>query len=327
MSNSKFLIKLRQHKLVTATVNWSQKLVLPGFDGLPLYDVINFFFKGIMQSSLTTRASALAFNFFIAIFPAMIFLFTLIPYIPIDDFQYQLLNLLKDVLPYNAYTSISQTIEDLVTRQRGGLLSVGFIMAIYFATNGFNSMNTAFNNSYHIAESRTLVMQFLVSLGLVFIVTTLLFIAIALIIFSSITLDFLLAQGILIDSFHVFLAHIGKWLVVLSLLFFSISFIYYIGPSKKSEFRFISAGSTLATVLCIITSLGFAYYVNNFGQYNKLYGSIGTIIVMLLWMQFNSFILLIGFELNASIKTAKRKKMKFENVALTDSMSVEKKSA
>jgi membrane protein len=307
MIQQRVLGKIKNNKLISSTIGWSKKIVLPGFDGLPLYDVVAFFIQGINKSSLTTRASALAFNFFLAIFPALIFLFTLIPYIPIENFQYQLLHLMEDVLPYSAFESIKQTIEDLVTRQRGGLLSFGFVMAMYFATNGFNSMITAFNASYHVEESRPMLMQFMVSLGLVLIVTLLLMIAIALIIFSGITLDYLVELGVLKDNFQVFLLQIGKWFVVLSLLFFTFSFMYYIGPSKKSKFRFISAGSTLATFLSIITSLGFAYYVNHFGQYNKLYGSIGTIIVILLWMQFNAFILLIGFELNASIKNAKRK--------------------
>ena len=292
---------------VTIIVNWSKKLILPGFDGLPLYEVVRFFLQGINKGSLTTRASALAFNFFIAIFPGLIFLITLIPYIPIDDFQYQLLMLLKEILPYNAYESIKMTIEDLILRQRGGLLSFGFLLAVYFATNGFNSMITAFNHSYHIAETRTVFMQFIVSLALVFIVTVLVLIAIILIIFSGVTLDYLLDKGILQGSFHVYLLEAGKWLIILSLLFFCFSFMYYIGPSKKSKFRFISAGSTLSTLLSVITSILFAFYVNNFGQYNKLYGSIGTVIVILLWIQFNSLILLIGFELNASILNAKKK--------------------
>jgi membrane protein len=296
---------IKSHRAITGLVEISKKLVIPGFDGLPLYDVISFFVTGVRKSSLTTRASALAFNFFLAIFPGLIFLFTLIPYIPIENFQDQLLHLMADILPANAFESLKMTIEDLVTRQRGGLLSFGFILAMYFATNGFSSMITAFNNSYYVAESRSALMQFLVSISLVFIVTILVLIAIALIIFSGITLTFLSDKGILQDSFSIFLIVAGKWIVVVSLLFFSFSFIYYIAPSKKSQYRFISAGSTLATILSIFTSLGFAYYVNNFGQYNKLYGSIGTIIVILLWIQFNSFILLIGFELNASIKNAK----------------------
>jgi membrane protein len=296
---------IKSHRVITGLVEISKKLVIPGFDGLPLYDVISFFVTGVRKSSLTTRASALAFNFFLAIFPGLIFLFTLIPYIPIENFQDQLLHLMADILPANAFESLKMTIEDLVTRQRGGLLSFGFILAIYFATNGFSSMITAFNNSYYVAESRSALMQFLVSIFLVFIVTFLVFIAITLIIFSGIMLNYLSEKGILQDSFSIFLIMAGKWLVVVSLLFFSFSCIYFIAPSKKSQYRFISAGSTLATILSIITSLGFAYYVNHFGQYNKLYGSIGTIIVILLWIQFNSFILLIGFELNASIKNAK----------------------
>lgn len=297
---------IKRFKPISATIDWSKNLILPGFDRVPLYHVIKFFLKGINKSSLTTRASALAFTFFLAIFPGLIFIFTLIPYIPIDDFQYQLLLLLKDILPYNAFESIKMTIEDLVTRQRGGLLSFGFVLAVYFATNGFNSMISAFNNSFHIEETRSPFMQFIVSLALVFIVTILILIAISLIIFSGITLDYLLEKGILKDSFHISLLQLGKWLIILALLFFCFSFMYYIGPSKKSKFRFISAGSTLSTILSIITSIGFAYYVNNFGQYNKLYGSIGTIIVILLWIQFNSLILLVGFELNASILNAKK---------------------
>ncbi|HET6244025.1 MAG: YihY/virulence factor BrkB family protein [Bacteroidetes bacterium] len=293
---------LKGLRTISAAIDWSKHLILPGFDGTPLYSVIKFFIQGVKKSSLTTRASALAFNFFIAIFPGLIFLFTLIPYIPIDDFQNQLLLLMKDILPYNAYESIKITIEDLVLRQRGGLLSIGFFLAVYFATNGFSSMIDAFNNSFYIAETRSTLMQFIISVALVFIITILILIAITFIVFSSLTLNYLLEKGILQDNYHVSLLHIGKWLVIVALLFFCFSFMYYIGPSKKSKFRFISAGSSLSTLLSILTSIGFAYYVNNFGQYNKLYGSIGTIIVILLWMQFNSLILLIGFELNASIK-------------------------
>jgi membrane protein len=127
MIQQRVLGKIKNNKLISSTIGWSKKIVLPGFDGLPLYDVVAFFIQGINKSSLTTRASALAFNFFLAIFPALIFLFTLIPYIPIENFQYQLLHLMEDVLPYSAFESIKQTIEDLVTRQRGGLLSFGFV--------------------------------------------------------------------------------------------------------------------------------------------------------------------------------------------------------
>ena len=293
-------------KPVVAAIELSKKIVLPGFDGLPLYDVVTFFIKGIQKGSLTTRASSLAFNFFLAIFPGIIFLFSLIPYIPIDNFQDQLLSLMEDMLPYNAFQAMKDTIEDILMHQRGGLLSFGFILTFYFATNGVNAMINAFNSSYYSVETRSPLMQRLVSFVLVFILTFLVLFAIALIVFSGLALDYLVSKGILQDTFTIYLLLIGKWLIIVGLFFFTFSFLYYYGPSRKSKFRFISPGSTLATILSIITSLGFAYYVNNFGQYNKLYGSIGTIVVVLLWLYFNSIILLVGFELNASIRNAKK---------------------
>ena len=293
-------------KPVVTAIELSKKIVLPGFDGLPLYDVVTFFIKGIQKGSLTTRASSLAFNFFLAIFPGIIFLFSLIPYIPIDNFQDQLLSLMEDMLPYNAFQAMKDTIEDILMHQRGGLLSFGFILTFYFATNGVNAMINAFNSSYYSVETRSPLMQRLVSFVLVFILTFLVLFSIALIVFSGLALDYLVDKGILQDTFTIYLLLIGKWLIIIGLFFFTFSFLYYYGPSRKSKFRFISPGSTLATILSIITSLGFAYYVNNFGQYNKLYGSIGTIVVVLLWLYFNSIILLVGFELNASIRNAKK---------------------
>ena len=295
-----------QWKPVVFVIELSKKIILPGFDGLPLYDVVVFFIKGIQKGSLTTRASSLAFNFFLAIFPGIIFLFSLIPYIPIDDFQDQLLSLMKDMLPYNAFQAMKSTIEDILMHQRRGLLSFGFILTFYFATNGVNAMINAFNSSYYSIETRSPLMQRLVSFILVFILTFLVLFSIALIVFSGLALDYLVEKGILQDAFTIYLLLIGKWLTIVGLFFFTFSFLYYYGPSRKSKFRFISPGSTLATILSIITSLGFAYYVNNFGQYNKLYGSIGTIVVVLLWLYFNSIILLLGFELNASIRNAKK---------------------
>lgn len=287
----------------------SKILSLPGFDGLPLFDVIKFFGLAIIRGSIPTRASSLAFNFFLAIFPGLIFLFTLIPYIPIDNFQAELLQLLKEILPYNAFEATESTIEDIINRPRGDLLSFGFIIAVYFATNGVMAMITGFNNSYFDIETRSPLMQRVVALILVLILTVLLLTAISLIIFSGAALNYMVSKGFINDSLTIILLEMGKWLIILGLLFFCFSFLYYYAPSKKSKFKFISAGSTLATILSIVTSIGFAYYVNNFGQYNKLYGSIGTLMVIMLWIHFNSIILLAGFDLNASIDNARKTKV------------------
>jgi membrane protein len=297
--------KILHLNVIQVPLNLSKKIVLPGFDGLPIYDVIRFFIKGIQKSSLTTRASSLAFRFFLALFPSIIFLFALIPYIPITNFHEELLILIKDVLPQNAYELSISTIDDLISDKNDGLLSFGFLFAIYLASNGVNSMITAFNDSYHTKKKGSFIENRLRSLLLLMILTLLMIIAVALIVFSEVFSNYMQERNILSDSFSYYALKVGKYIILLLLFFLGISSIYYYGNTKRNKFRFISAGSTLATLLSILISSGFAYYVNNFSTYNKIYGSIGTLMVIMLWLYFNSLVLLIGFELNASIKHAK----------------------
>jgi membrane protein len=274
---------------------------------MPIYYVADFFFTGIQRGRIVTRAQALAFSFFLAIFPATIFLFSLIPYMPIKGFQSQLLEMIQGVLPSNAYTSVRSTIEDIVKIPHGGLLSIGFITALYFTTNGFMTMMRGFNSSYHIAETRSPWKQRIVALNITLIMSVLVVFATVMLIFGEQVTQYLASNSILKNKTQVAMLLIGKWVVVLALFFFGISFLYYYAPSAKKRWRFVSAGSTLATLSSIIVSTGFAYFVNNFGSYNKIYGSIGTLIVIMLWIYFNSLILILGFELNASIENAKKK--------------------
>ncbi|MCB0395427.1 MAG: YihY/virulence factor BrkB family protein [Flavobacteriales bacterium] len=300
----KVISYLLQLKVVAHILAISKRIVIPGFDKLPLYSVASFFISGLRKSSITTRASSMAFHFFLALFPAIIFFFTLIPYIPIADFQDQLMELLGSILPENVFDASRQTIEGIVNDKRGGLLSVGFLSMLYFATNGINSMIHNFNQTYHAVETRNFIQQRLVSIVLMLIMSTLILAAILIIILGKQVLQLMVDESWMKEQWTILLFEGGKWLIMIALYFFTISFIYFLGPAKRSRWRFISAGSTAATFFSILTSLGFAFFVNNFGQYNKLYGSLGTIIVMMLWIYFNSLILLIGFELNASIKSA-----------------------
>lgn len=293
--------KITNSKLISAFLKISRRITIPGFEGIPLYDVLRFFFKGLKQGSLTTRASSLAFNFFLAVFPAVIFLFTLIPYVPIDNFQVTLFELLRQVMPKSAFEAAEGTIVDIIKNQHGGLLSIGFISALYFSTNGFNAMIDGFNNTYHQIETRSAFRQRLIALTLVLITTVLIIVAIALIIYS----EFILSK-IPMGNISYYSIVIGRYIILFTLFFSIIAFIYFLGPSKKTRWKFLSAGSTFSTIMALLTSFGFAYYVNNFGTYNKLYGSIGTLIIVLLWIYFNSIVLLLGFELNASIQSAKK---------------------
>lgn len=279
---------------------------LPFFDGMPLYDVGLFFWKSIVDGAISTRASAVAFNFMLAIFPAIIFVFTLIPYIPIAHFQTQLLNLLQSIMPHNAYVAIQGTIQNIVTQPRGGLLSFGFFAAFFFSTNGIVSVITAFNGSIHTIESRSWINQRLVALVLAVILTTLTTLSIAMITLSQTFMKFMVKSGLLHSNITYYLLLGGKWIVICALFFFSYAFLFYLAPARKTKFRFISAGGTLATILTIITTIGFSYYINNFGKYNTLYGSIGTLVVVMLSAYFNALNLLVGFELNVSIWRARK---------------------
>jgi membrane protein len=208
------------------------------------------------------------------------------------------------MVPTNAFLAIEETLQEILTKPRGDLLSLGFFMALVFSTNGLASMMGAFDASLHTFERRTWVGQYLIALLLLVILSFLLTIAIALITSGQYFINYLAHEGYLKDQFSIYMLTIGKWLVILFLFFMANSFLYYLAPAKKTTWRFISAGSTLATVLCVLTFFGFSYYINHFGQYNKLYGSIGTLLVIMVLMYLISFILLVGFELNASIHEA-----------------------
>ena len=306
---SKIVKKILDLKVVKQVIAWSKKIALPGFDGIPLFEVLTFLFKGMQESSLTTRAAALAFRFFLAIFPALIFLLSLLPYIPIDDIYNNLLVLLEGFLPNDAFEMTRSTMDDLVHKRHDTLLSLGFIFALYFASDGVNSMIEEFNHSYYSLQKKIgFIKQRLTSFLILGILTVLMVLAVFLMIFYKVIINYLITQEWLPANISLGSLAVIKMLTLLILFFTGISSIYYFGNLKGGKFRFISAGSTLATGLAILISSGFGFYVNNFANYNKVYGSIGTLIVVLLWIYFNSLVLLIGYELNVSIAHAKADK-------------------
>ena len=288
-------------------IQLSKKIKLNSFYNLSLYDILFFFYKGVKQGAITTRASSLAFNFFLAFFPSIIVLFTLIPYIPIVDLQETLMELITTILPPHTNEIAFATIYDIINNPRSGLLSIGFVLTIFFATNGVNSLIEAFNSSYHINESRSIIQQRLLSLGITFLLSCILMITILLIMFSKTVVNYLISAEI-IENKSIEYILFGKWMVIIIMLFIGISIIYHFGPTIKKKFKLFTPGSIISTCLIIVTSSFFNYYISNFAEYNKVYGSIGTLIIILLWMYINSIILLIGFELNASIFNAKKQK-------------------
>ena len=302
----RIIINSKQQPVVIRTVGFVTKIKVPGFEGLPLYDVAVFFFRRFKEGELQTRARSLAFSFFLAMFPAIIFLFTLIPYIPLNNFQDTLLELIKSFLPASTFEAAHSTIEDIIHHQRSGLLSFGFFLALFISTEGVLALMKWFNKSFHGRVIRSNFRQRIVALFLTIAIASLIILSISLIISSEVLSYYLAKKTVLKTTFNFVLLSAGKWLILLTLCVTAISLLYYAGPSHRQKIKFITAGSSLATLLVVITSFGFNFYLTHFGKYNKVYGSIGTLMIILVWLYINSLVLLIGFELNVAIHKAKR---------------------
>lgn len=292
--------------LVWAVMNRERlkRFTVPSLHGVPVVDVVRYFFRGIVNGAITTRASAVAFSFFLATVPLLIFIFTLIPYLPLENFQFYLLQLAKGIMPTYAYQTVEATLVEVVTTKSSGLLSFGFLAAIFFSHNGVSALIDAFNATYHTIETRNFIEQHLIALLLTLLLPLIILLGIVLLFFGEYLLNILGNWGVLHSSSILFIAMIIKWLLAVLVFFFGISLVYYLAPSRKDKFRFFSPGAILATALIILTSFAFSYYVNRFGQYNKFYGSLGGLIAFQLWLYFNAFGLILGFDLNASIRSA-----------------------
>jgi len=279
----------------------AQKITLPLFDGLSLYDVAIFFWKGIYEGAVTSRAASISFSFFLALFPGVIFVFTLIPFIPIDGFQHELFRLLRDVLPPNSFDAAYSTITDILTIKRGDLLGITVAAALFFATNGTLALIGNFGQTIHHLNVRGYWSQYLAAFWLTLALALLLIGGIAVLALGEVWIPSLVPgeNGIWITA-------LARWVVLLGLVLFAISLLFYYGPMRSAPWRFISPGALLATVLVWLTSYLFGIYVTDFSRYNQLYGSIGTLIIIQLWIYVNAIGLIIGFELNASMARAKK---------------------
>ena len=303
----------KQFRWLIPLINKAKQVSFPGFDKLPIFNVLLFFLRGIRDGRVIARAEAVSFNLVLAVFPAILFLFTLIPLIPIDNFQNDLLLLIQSLLPASTYGVVQRIIEDIITIKHGGLLSFGFGFALVFSTNGIVSLIDAFNASIHVEESRSWVMQRGIALILMVTLVTLVTFGVSLMTITHRLMDFLVAQELMIQGWLYYMVNIGKWVVILGVFYFAYSFLYYWGPTKKGQYRFISAGASLATLLSILITTGFGFYIDHFSRYNALYGSIGTLPIIMLMIFCYSLAIIIGFELNIGIVTARNVNLIEEN--------------
>jgi membrane protein len=278
----------------------------------PLYVILKELFYRLRTHDILERAYGLAFNFTLAIFPAIIFSFTLIPYIPITGLEPKIIAFFKDTIPSSVYEALVPTIQDTVSKQRGGLLSFGFLSTLYLATNGVMSLIKTFHlaDKQLVPEERSYLKQRAIATLLTLVLVCALFSTIVLLIVSRQVLDYMSLHELIASQAQINLM-LGLRMVIIFLMFFiTIAGIYYLAPATQQSWRFVCLGAVLATILSLLASLGFSYYVNNFANYNRIYGSLGVMIALMIWLFLISVTLLIGFELNISMAQVLQKPSK-----------------
>lgn len=256
----------------------------------------------ITDNDTSERAASVSYSLILAVFPTVIFFFTLIPYITfIPDLQKQIMDFFEEVLPGGTFSTVDTTIQDIISRPRSGVLSFGFFLALYSATSGLVALMQAFNSSYHSAEKRGFFKIRAIAIGLTFTLAFALILAIIVLIIGGIVSDYLLHFGILNNVVFINLLAIGRYLVVFAVFVGAVSVIYRFGPNVNMKWIFIMPGAITASVLIVLTTFGFSFYISNFGSYNKVYGSIGTLIALMIWINLISLLLILGFEMNVSL--------------------------
>lgn len=266
-----------------------------------IYKILENLFININNDDILHKASSVAFSFTLAVFPAVIFLFSLIPYIPIPNIRTVLIDFVGEV---DMLDQVSQTIHDVVSKPRGDLLSFSVLLSLFLSTNGMMELAHTFNNIYKTIEKRGYWITRLFATLLTVVLGVVLFVSIVLLTVGNLTLEFMVREGILAQDFLFYSILFLKFIVLFILFLFTISAVYYFGPALHNRWRFISIGSVFATLLSLLVSYFFSFYITNFGTYNKLYGSIGAMIALMVWIYMFAVILLIGFEVNASIDQA-----------------------
>lgn len=281
-------------------LNFPRKIKIPGLEGMNLYDLMEMYISGIIKGALTSRAGSIAFSFFIALFPFALFVLTLIPFVPIEGFQEDFMSFIFKIMPSKeASDAVALVLKDIANNKYGELLSFGFFLSIFLMTNGVNAILSGFEYTFHDIQTRTVVRQYMVSLGISLVLSLLLLLTVVLIIIIEFGIRYLQEHGMLRDA-NLWLGGV-QILILIGLLLVSISLLYYFGTREGKKIAFFSPGTILTIVLFIINFIIFRAYLEKFGQYNQLYGSIGTVLVIMLFIWLNSIILLLGFELNTSL--------------------------
>lgn len=289
--------------------SWLKRIRFKRYDNLSFYSFLKIFTHNIGEDEIMDRANGVSYNFILAIFPTIIFLFTLIPYISTyfpDVTTASIMEFLGELMPPSMYDVVSSTIMDILDNQRGGLLTFGFVFALYLATNGMMALMRSFNACYRTTEKRSAIKMRFIAIGLTVMLAFVLSLAVILLVVGQVAINYLTEHisefsNLSLDDYTLYFILMLRFLVIFIVFFFTVSSIYYFGPAVHYNWSFFSVGSLLATLAGLGISYGFSYYVTNFGSYNKVYGSIGALIALMVWIQLLTVVLLYGYEINASL--------------------------
>lgn len=274
--------------------------------------VISILYQKIFQFDIDVRAAAVAYNFTLAVFPTIIFLFSLLPYLPVEHLDFKIVSFIKATVPKSFQGDLTELITEIVNKKRGGVLSFGFLFALYASTSGILALMRSFNLTYKTSENRGFIKERMVAIGLNFLLTFVLIISFLFFILGNFVVKYLAKEGILEYNFTFYLTKVLTYFVIFSVFFFTISLIYYYAPAIHKRWKFFNAGCISASIMMILISNVFSYYLVNFASYHKIYGSIGSLIALMVWLYFVGLILIVGFEINASIDQVKIEELEEE---------------
>lgn len=278
------------------------KIVVPGFQGMTSLDLLRAYLTGLIKGALGSRAGSIAYSFFMALFPALIFVLNLVPYIPIPNFDVKFMGFIYELIPSQSLDFFKPIIDDIAQNERAGLLSFAGVLALFLTANGVNSIFNAFEGSHYNEINRSFFRQYMVAVATSIILALLLVTTISVVIYFEFLLSSLRDRDLMSSDVDIALLSIGKNLFLLVMIYSVIATLYYFGTKEGRKSRFFSPGALMTTILFMLTTYLFGFYIDTFGRYNELYGSIGALLIMMLYIWLNSNLILLGFELNATLQ-------------------------
>tara|TARA_X000000368_G_scaffold232214_1_gene183424 strand:- start:551 stop:1480 length:930 start_codon:yes stop_codon:yes gene_type:complete len=299
---SRIIEKVKSSQVYRKISYFFKLIKIPGLNGLSLYELTKIYIEGIINGTLTARAGSISFSFFMALFPFLLFILNLIPFIPIDDLDTIVFNFIELLLPKETHLFFSDIFLDIQSQQRKGLLSSVFILSIFLTANGVNSIFISFEESYNVELTRNFFKQYFLSVCVGILLGLFLLFAVVVFIYYEIYI---------LQNLKTFLPNeinsirLGQTFFFILLTYFSISILYYFGTLEGKIQKFFSPGALMTTLLIVISAYVFGVYIEKFSNYNQLYGSIGALLIFMLFCWINSILLLLGFELNASLNKLK----------------------